>query len=88
MKLFSPVLTLAIAGGANGIKFFTTTKDSNKRGLRVTTKEEDHIITSARYHRNLEELPLTYIGNNGDDVFPLGICEADCDNDDDCDVCI
>jgi len=27
---------------------------------------------------------LTFVGNNEDDVFPLEICEGDCDTDDDC----
>ena len=89
MKLF-PVLTLALAGSANSIKFFTTNDNNNKRGLRAatatTTNAENPTSSSAR---NLEELPLTYVGNNGvpESAFPLGVCEADCDNDDECEVC-
>jgi hypothetical protein len=83
MKLF-PLLTLALAGSANGIKFFTKKDINSKRGLRAANA--DHHTPA----RNLEELlPLTYIGNNGvpESAFPLGVCEADCDKDDDCEVC-
>ena len=43
--------------------------------------------------RNTEEVPvkrrltkIRYKGNNGkpSEYFPLGLCEGDCDNDDDC----
>ena len=87
MKLF-PVLTLALfAGSANSIKFFTTNDNNNKRGLRAATTNAENPTSSSA--RNLEELPLTYVGNNGApaSAFPLGVCEADCDNDDECEVC-
>ena len=42
------------------------------------------VTEQANVRRTLQAPRTQYVGNDGEDIFPLGLCEGDCDYDEDC----
>ena len=61
------------------------------RALSLSSKAD--LLAPATAQRQLQST-LVVVGNNGncdnggDDCFPLGNCQGDCDNDSECEVCV